>query len=154
MKHPLANPSGAKPLQKNLAQLLALGVPPDVAAKHLGVSKAYVTVLLKGGLFQSQIADERRQLIGERLEEYTKLVSEQLMPNLEALIAIRDDPKVPPSARLRAIELINDALVPKAGRRTEVAPEARVTFTVEQQADIQADIHEAIDVTPGDSTRD
>jgi DNA-binding CsgD family transcriptional regulator len=130
----LKHPDALKPAQKTLAHLLAVGTPPEEAARMLGVSKAYVEVLLRGGMFQTEVDTARRELIGERLDEYTKLVSEQLMPNLEALIAIRDDPESPPAARLRAIEMLNDTLVPKAAKKAgEPEARARVTFSVEQQ---------------------
>lgn len=130
----LKHPDALKPAQKTLAHLLAVGTAPEDAARMLGVSKAYVEVLLRGGLFQTEVDAARRELIGERLDEYTKLVSEQLMPNLQALIAIRDDPETPPAARLRAIEMLNDTLVPKAAKKAnEPEARARVTFSVEQQ---------------------
>lgn len=144
LKHPLA----LKPAQKTLAHLLALGVPADDAARQLGVSKAYVEVLMKGGLFMGEVDAARRELIGERLDEYNKLVSEQLLPNLQALIDIRDNEKLPPSSRLRAIELLNESLVPKAGKKApEPEARARITFSVEQQAEVAAVLDEAKDVT-------
>lgn len=125
-----------KPRQKTLAALLAAGASAKEAAAAVGVSVSYVNVLLKGDLFQYEIDEQRKMLVGERLAEYTKLVSEQLEPNLRALIAMRDDPTTPPAARIRAIELINESVVPKAKPKT--TPEARVTVTLtpEQKAAI------------------
>jgi hypothetical protein len=117
----------ARPRQKTLAALLALGASNADAAKAVGVSVAYVNTLLKGELFQYEIDEQRRALIGERLGEYTRLASEQLEPNLRSLIAIRDDPANAPAVRLRAIELINEAIVPKAKARAGAQEAARVT---------------------------
>jgi hypothetical protein len=145
MKHPLA----LKPAQKTIAQLLAVGASPEEAAATLKVSVEYVKVLMRGGMFLNEVDAARKELVGERLDEYSRLVSEQLLPNLQALIAIRDDPESPASARLRAIELLNDSLVPKAGKKqAEPEARARVTFTVEQQQQFSDVLKETTDATP------
>lgn len=132
-----------KPRQKTLAALLALGASAADAAKSVGVSVSYVKAMMKGELFQYEIDEQRRILIGERLGEYTKLVSEQLLPNLTRLIEIRDDPETPPAARLRAIELINESIVPKAklaARGPEV--KATVVLSSEQKTLIESAVRE------------
>lgn len=136
------NPPQMKPRQKTLAALLAAGASPREAADALGVSVTFVNVLLKGELFNYEVDAARRELIGERLENYTKLVSEQLVPNLERLIAIRDDESAPPAARLRAIELINETIVPKAKAKAPTKAEVRVTLAPEQKAAIESAVAE------------
>jgi hypothetical protein len=131
-----------KPRQKTLAALLAAGASAREAADALGVSVSYVNVLLKGELFNYEIDAQRRELIGERLEEYTKLVSEQLVPNLQRLIAIRDDEEAPPAARIRAIELINDSIVPKAKVKAPTKAEVRVVLAPEQKVAIETAVAE------------
>lgn len=142
MKHPLALDNR----QKTLASLLALGVPVADAAKHLGVSKAYVDVLLKGSLFQFEVDAARERLIGERLGEYNRLVSEQLIPNLEALIRMRDNDDLHPSVRLRAIELIAASIVPRAkARDNEVEIRGRFNLPTEKRVEVERTLAE---VTP------
>lgn len=135
--------------QKTIATHLALGVPPADIAKLVGVSVTYITTLLKGGLFNFEVAEARRALIGERLEEYTKLVSEQLRPNLETAIAIRDDAAAKASDRLRAVELLNAALVPRAAPREQTETKVRINITAEKQAKIERAVAESetFDVT-------
>jgi|SRR5271157_345798 len=147
MKHPTA----IQPWQKTVAELLSVGTPIEKAAAIVGKSEATIKVLLKGGLFQFEVDEARERLVGERLREYTKLVSEQLKPNLETAIAIRDN-ALKDSDRLRAIELINDALVPKA-RPREATTEARVklTFSGEQAHAIKSVIAEAADAPAVDA---
>lgn len=139
MKYPTVENGTAANRQKSIAALLAAGVPPAEAAKLVGVSVSYINVLLKGELFAYEIDQQRAALVNERLSEYSKLVSEQLGPNLATLIAIRDDPETPAAARLRAVEIINASLVPHAkpkgsGVETKVA----ISLTAEQKADIKA----------------
>jgi hypothetical protein len=134
--------------QKTLASLLALGASPHEAAEQLGVSVTYVNVLLKGGLFQYEVDEARKTLIGERLNEYSKLVSEQLMPNLSALIAIRDDTTAKLSDRLRAIEMINAALVPRAQPVPQVTATVKYHLTPEQEKRAERALAETGDVPP------
>jgi hypothetical protein len=142
MKYSL--PGAAKPRQKTLAALLAAGASAGEAAKAVGVSVSYVNVLLKGELFNYEVDEQRRQLIGERLSEYSKRVSEQLNNNLDALVAMRDDPLSKPADRLRAIELINQSVVPRAARKT-TSPEMKVAvhLTSEQKTAIKTATIEA-----------
>ena len=145
MKHPQALDNR----QKTIAMWLAMGVPEDAVAEKVGVSVTFIKTLLKGGLFDFEVKEARKQLIGERLDEYTKLVSEQLRPNLETMVAIRDDATAKTSDRLRAAELINAALVPKATPRDTTETKVRINITADKQAHIQNAIHEAetVDVT-------
>ena len=140
VKHPL----DLNQRQKTLAALLALGVPTEEAAKQLGVSRGYVEVLLKGGLFTYEIDRAREALIGERLGEYNKLVSEQLLPNLRTLIDMRDNDKLPASSRLRAIELITEAVVPKAMKKgAETTAKVKIEFSPEKRQQINEVVSEA-----------
>lgn len=93
--------------------------------------------MLKGELFNSEVDEQRTILIGERLGEYAKRVSEQLDANLDMLIEMRDDPATPAAARLKAIELINQSVVPKA--RPKAPPpttKVEVRLTPEQHTAI------------------
>jgi len=129
-------PDGIKPRQKTLAALLAAGASAKEAAKAVGVSTTYVNVLLKGELFNYEIDEARQALIGERLAEHAKAVSEELTVNLDILKEIRDDPEAPPAARLRAIELINQSLVPKARPKAPTTQTVNVRVSPEHQAAI------------------
>lgn len=139
MKYPTVENGTAANRQKSIAALLAAGVPPAEAAKLVGVSVSYINVLLKGELFAYEIDQQRAALVNERLSEYSKLVSEQLGPNLATLIAIRDDPATPAAARLRAVEIINASLVPHAKPKgSGVEAKVAISLTAEQKADIKA----------------
>lgn len=130
-------PDNVKPRQKTLAALLAAGASVKDAARACGVSVTYVNVMLRGELFNSEVDEQRTILIGERLGEYAKRVSAELNANLDALVEVRDDPSAKPSDRMRAIELINQAVVPKA--RPKAAPpttKVEVRLTPEQHAAI------------------
>jgi len=129
MKYALPEKVNTRP--KTLAALLAAGASIADAARLVGVSQAYVKVLLKGDLFQYEVDEQRRALVGERLSEYSKLVSEQLAPNLATLIEIRDDPASPPAVRIKAVEAINAAVV--ARPQPKHAPETKVSISLSNE---------------------
>lgn len=154
MNHPIAVRPETRNKQKTIADFLALGMQPSDIAIRIGVSIDYIRALLKGELFQFEVAEARKRLIGERLEEYSKMLSEQLPNNLRTLVAIRDADDAKDSDKLRAIEIIQNSVVPHAKPKGEATASLHVHLTPEQVQRATGAIKE-VDVTPGtDSTEE
>ncbi len=129
-------PDNVKPRQKTLAALLAAGASAAEAARACGVSTTYVNIMLRGELFNYEVDEQRQILIGERLAQHCKRVSEQLDANLDVLVEVRDDPSAKPSDRMRAIELINASVVPKARPKQATTTKVEVQLSPEQRTAI------------------
>ena len=153
MNHPVAVRPETRNRQKTIADFLALGMEPKDIAIRIGVSMDYIRALLKGELFQFEVAEARKRLIGERLEEYSKLLSEQLPNNLSTLISIRDAVDAKDSDKLRAIEIIQASVVPHARPKGEATASLHVHLTPEQVARATGAMKE-VDVTPHESGTD
>lgn len=150
MRHPIES---AKPRQKTLAALLAAGASAKDAAAAVGVSVTYVNVLLKGELFRNEVDEARQGLIGEWLGEYSKRVASELQANLDSLISIRDDSNSKPTDRMRAIELINQAVVPRAKVANKPIQSVNARITLDPQArEAFVKARKEIDLTPNERT--
>lgn len=134
MNHPVAVRPETRNKQKTIADFLALGMQPSDIAIRIGVSRDYIVALLKGELFQFEVAEARKRLIGEQLDEYQKLIAEQLTKNLSTLAMIRDDKESKDGDKLRAIEIMNAAIVPHAKPKGEATASVHLHLTAEQQA--------------------
>ena len=135
--------------QKLIADLLATGMTPREAAKAAHVQPSYIEILLKGSLFSLEVDRARERYVKDKLNDFSKMVADELAENVKVAKAIRDNESAKDSDRLRAVELLTDRIVarPRPSESTTPTQTTRIVLTDDRTKQLQIALDEdAIDV--------
>jgi hypothetical protein len=120
--------------QKTLAELVAGGMEPMVAAASMGIAPEAAKTIVKSPLFQALV--EKNQT-SKALTLVQDLVDQETEASIRILAQLRDDPKTPAAARIAACKEI----ISRSSKLRQEGPKeaAGITIVIEGDAAVRLD---------------